>query len=100
MNRTFRHYKEITPTGGTGSFNTEDLRGVNRQFLLSSATSSTTYDFTMVDDKSITVLSQKGCKGIYQYINPMGLFGKYTITITNASVDELFKWEIRYEEVM
>ena len=100
MTRSFRHYKEFTPSGGTASFNTEDLRGHNRQILFSPTTSTTTYDFTMVDDKSITVLSQKGCRGVYQYINPMGLFGKYTVTISNASVDELFKFEIRYEEVM
>lgn len=93
-----RYKTSQTPVSGTISWNTDDLRGVMRQLLVNPATSTTTYDFRLVDDDSITAFEKKGCKGTLNIITPMGLWGIYTARIHGSSQDEEFKVSIRYQE--
>lgn len=92
-----RYKATKTPSSATVSWNTDDLRGVMRQLLVQTATSTNTFDFKLVDDDGITVYERKGNKGTLNVSTPMGLYGIYTATISNAT-DEEFKISIRYEE--
>ncbi len=95
----FVRYKATkTPSAGTASWNTDDLRGIMRQLLVMTATATNTFDFKLVDDDSITVYEKKGNKGTLNVSTPIGLYGVYTATISNAT-DEEFKISIRYEEM-
>lgn len=92
-----RYKTDRTPSLGTIAWNTDDLRGIMRQLLVQTATSTNTFDFKLVDDDGITVYERKGNKGTLNVTTPMGLWGIYTATISNAT-DEEFKISIRYEE--
>lgn len=95
-----RHSVTKTPSGGSISWNTDDMRGVMFSVSISPATSTTTYDFILTDDESIIVYSKKGLKGTFNDNTQIGLYGIYTAQISNASVNEAFKVSLRYEERM
>ena len=95
-----RYHISKTPSGGSASWNTDDLRGVMLQLLVNPTTATTTYDITLTDDDSIVVYSKKGNKGTLKDTTQMGLYGIYTVDITNASVNEVFKFSLRFDELM
>ena len=94
-----KHSTSATASGGAISFNTQDIRGICYRVFIKPATETTTYDVTFTDDNSLVVYSQKGARGTLNDVTTQTLRGIYTVAIANASVNELFKFQIEYDEV-
>jgi len=93
-----KYYKEATAVVGAISFNTDDLRGKCERIFCQPASASTTYDISLTDDNGLVIYSQKGIRGTLNDISGQLLKGIYTVSIINISKDELFKFQMEYEE--
>lgn len=92
----FKETSIRTPVGGTVSWNTCEMRGVLHCILISPA--SGTYDFKMIDENSIVAYSETGLSGVWRDDTPIGVYGIYTVTLSNAE-DVEFKVTLLYEEL-
>ena len=93
-----KYYHSDTSVGGSLSFNTDDLRGKCERLFLKPPTEAITYDITLTDDNSLIIYSQQGIRGTLNDISGFSLRGIYTVSITNISVDGIFKFQVEFEE--
>lgn len=100
MGMMCKYYKEKTSIAGSLSFNTDDMRGKLERIFIKPPSESVTYDFKMTDDNSLDVYVNKGVRGTLNDISGLPSKGIYTVSITNISVDGLFKNQFEYEERM
>lgn len=100
MGMMVKYYKEKTSLAGSLSFNTDDLRGKCERIFIKPPTEAVTYDVKLTDDNSLDVYVNKGIRGTLNDISGLPLKGIYTVSISNISVDGLFKSQIEYEEKM
>lgn len=100
MGMMVKYYKEATSSAGTATFNTDDLRGGCGRIFVKPPAETVTYDIKLTDDNNLDVYSAKGLRGTLNDISSQTLKGIYTVTISNISVDGLFKFQIEYEEKM
>ena len=77
----------VKTTALTTSF---PLMELMREFLVKPTTASTTYDVKIVDNNSLTVYQRTSETGPIAETMALPLMGYYTITISNATVDEAF----------
>lgn len=98
MSVIVKYFKQATAVAGTISFNTDDLRGQVHRIFVKPATSSTSYDIEITDDNSLPVYSQKGIIGNLNDISIQLFKGIYTVVISNISANELFKFQVEFEE--
>lgn len=95
----FKYKKTSTASGGSINFNTDDLRGICYRIFVKPATLATTYDITFTDDNTLVVYSKKGIRGILNDISMQTLKGIYTVDVSNSSANELFTFQIEYDEI-
>jgi len=95
-----KYHKEETASGGAISFNTDDIRGVVYRILVKPLTSTITYDLTITDDNSLVVYGKNGIRGTLNDLTQHTLKGIHTVAVANTSVNELFEFQIEYEEIM
>lgn len=95
-----KYHKEETASGGAISFNTDDLRGVVYRTFVKPLTSTTTYDLTITDDNGLIIYSKNGLRGTLNDLTQYTVKGIYTVAVANASPNELFEFQIEYEEIM
>ena len=95
-----RYKTSQTTVAGEVSWNSDDLKGMNLQLAIKPATATTVYDISMTDDDSIVTYQKKGLKGTSVDSTQFGLYGVYTVAITNSSANELFNFSIRFDEIM
>lgn len=80
-------YTKIPANNSSTNWNTiSDLRGNLEQITINPSSSSTIYDFYMTDDDGNIVYNKKGLKGTFVDDSKIGVFGIYTINISNASI--------------
>lgn len=86
---------EFTPTSGTWSATTHKFSGaLLRHVYIRPTTASTTFDFQLTDEEGRVFIDMDDNTGCLNREYQIPLIGTYTISITNASVDELF--DIRF----
>jgi len=89
----------LTTSSGTASGNTNRLLvGLLRQILASPATSTTVYDIKIVSPEGLTIFEALSCTGDYGVEVVLPIRGIYTVTISNATVDELFTIGLNVDE--
>lgn len=93
------HRLSGTASGGTFSVNTHHLvGGVLRNILIKAATASTIFDVAIVDEDSYTIYERTSETGVTSEITKIPVRGIYTVTISNATVDETFTIKLMTEE--
>ncbi len=81
----------IIPVGGTISVNTKKLKGILRFLYIAPATSTTEYDFQILDVNGRIVLQKTDEIGTIRSQENLPLEGKYTFKILNSNINEAFK---------
>jgi len=96
----YKFYKPITVTAGSGSDNTHKLYGAELvQLLVEAATSTNIYDLALIDEDGDTVYEQLAIEGEYEeHAIYVPMRGVYTVSITNATVDEAITVKLMIEE--
>ena len=93
------HEINMTSSSGTISVNTDDLVSVLcRLIVIKSASTDTTYDFKITNNKNVIIYHKEGITNdlIDNIVLPMKSIN--TLTILNASTDELFTGVITFQE--
>lgn len=80
---------KLTTVAGSASGNTQKLMGLCYQILVKPATSTTSYDISFVDETGITVYERLTETGTLSEINSLPMKGVYTISLANATANEL-----------
>lgn len=76
------------PVLGAVSWNTpDDMRGSLESIAINPSVTTTTYDFLLTDDTGTIVYNKKGLKGTFVDDSKIGLYGKYTCTLSNTSTN-------------
>lgn len=89
----------ITPSSGTGTANTNSLiNGLLREVLSSPATSSTTYILTITSPEGLIIFETTSQTGDMADEVAIPVRGNHTVTISSASVDELFNINLVIDE--
>ncbi len=90
-----------TASSGAISMNTKAaLQGIAREIIISPATSSTDYAFTITNDNSLVIFGSASDTITGDFIEEVALplRGVNTVAIVDATVDELFKIALVLEE--
>ena len=82
--------KTVTVSSGIWSGNTQKVMGILLQVIVSAATETTTFDFSITDDDGITIRSWTGNTDELNEEVYIPLAGIYTLAIANSSADEVF----------
>ena len=88
----------MTASAGTASVTIPAIDGKCVLLHVSSATSSTTFDVRLTDKFSINVLDDTDATGIYNQLTQIPVYGNFTLTVRNASVNEVFTYLIVIRE--
>lgn len=85
------HYGTITTAAGTASVTFDTQQGKLSKIYISPATSSTTYDFKFTDYHNLDTFWEEDVEGEYNETD-VGepIYENFTLTIENASADEVF----------
>ena len=95
------HSEYLTGTTASGvlSLNTQSsLMGLAREIIVSPATASTIYNINITNENSLDVFNSSSITGNFEEEVALPLRGVYTIDISEATRDELFKIELVLEE--
>jgi len=80
---------EISQTASSGAWstNTERFTGVDlRQIIIKATTATTTFDFSITDEKSNVVYEKEGNTGTLNELLYLPMRGIYTLAVANSSV--------------
>jgi len=93
------HPEWIEGTTSSGSFtaNTQKLNGILRQVIARPTTESTIYDVKIVNPKGSTVYERISEEGELSEETQLPIYGIHTVSITNATNDEIFKIQLVIE---
>lgn len=94
------YFKQGTMTAALGTISVT-IPAVDGKCVLlhvSSATATTTFDVRLTDRFSINVLDDTDATGTYNQLMQMPVYGNFTLTVRNASVNELFTYLIVIQE--
>lgn len=81
---------KLTTSAGSASGNTTKLMGICNQVLVKPGTSSTTYDIQLVNSQGIVVYERTSETGTLSEFVIMPMTGIYTVSLSNATNNELF----------
>lgn len=97
----YKYKNTITISAGSGSINTLPLHGICRYIYISPATQTTIYQVTITDDDDYVVKNydSKYFKGLIRDFTPFITQGIYTVSISNATVNEEFSIKLLVEEL-
>lgn len=74
------------PAAGFSSWNTHSiLKGSLVHLSVNPSDTTTTYDVLLKDDANTTVYEQRGKKGVFVDDSKIGVYGIYTINLSNTS---------------
>jgi hypothetical protein len=90
----------IVPSSGDGSSNTPRFLGAELvQVYLKATTSTTIFDFSLIDEDNDVVYEIEGIEGEYnQFGIYVPLHGIYTMQIVDSTVDEAITVKLMVEE--
>lgn len=93
---------KISETASSGGWQKNTAKFDNvflRQVVMTAATSTTTFNFTVTDDHGLIVYSTKNkATGTLQQEVKIPLKGIYTLAVSGSSADELFTGRFAVEE--
>jgi hypothetical protein len=95
------HSENMSGTASSGALSTNTvaaLQGIAREIIISPATSTTTYNLTITNDNSLDVFISNSITGDFIEEVALPFRGIYTVAISEATKDELFKMAIVVEE--
>ena len=99
------YYSEATPSGGSVTWNTESMYGECINLYVKPATASTVYRLKIVGPNGFVLFQSRGTGATHTGeltlvgLSAVGLVsGIYTLAITLASVDELFKVQMNIKQ--
>lgn len=87
-----KKYNTFTPSSGTVSRTFEFSSIDIRQLIITSATSSTTFDVILTNDNDVEVYKMINATGGIHELFSVPINGNCTLTVENASVDEVFTY--------
>lgn len=61
-----------------------------KQIIIKPATTSTTYDFSVVDIDGLSYYTETNCSGEYNELIEVPVYGNIIVNITNSSKDEAY----------
>ena len=90
----------MTPVGGTiaKTINHQGIHYLAKQLFIKPAGSTTSFDFTLTDKNNIVFFSAADNAGAFSENLDLPVYGNWTLSITNAGVDEVFTYLITYLE--
>lgn len=85
----------ITTVAGTASVTITGCQGIIRKIWINPATSTTVYDFKFTDYHNLETFEEKDIEGLYSETD-VGepVYQNFTLTIENATNDEVFTYLI------
>lgn len=87
-----------TASSGAWSVNTERLTGADlRQIIVKAATTTTTFDFSITDEKDNVVYTYEGATGTLNELLYLPMRGVYTLAVANSSADEAYTGRLLLE---
>lgn len=87
------------PVSGTFSINTiSSIQGLLCGVVVKPLTDTTSYNLSITDDRDMTIYERLSETGNMSEEMRFPVKGEYTVTIDNATRDELFKIQLIYEE--
>lgn len=93
-----RETLSLTPSGGSASGNTKDLRGRLGRLVATPTTATTTYDLKITDELSVAIYHVTGIMGTHRENPDFPIKGIHTVQLLNASADEAFTVAFYVEE--
>lgn len=97
--RIYRYKRTVTPSSGSISFNTLEIRGILRSILISPATSTTKWRVSLTNDESVVIYRKGRVTGDLADFVSRAVYGIYTVALTGASADEAITFTLVYEEL-
>ncbi len=91
-------YGTFTPTAGTAAVTIRAHQSILTHVFIKAATGITTFDMTLTDLQSNETFCREDNDGELNEFIQMPARGNYTLTITNASADELFNYTLNFLE--
>lgn len=81
----------VTTVAGSWAGNTPQITHMLcRQIYVKSATTTTTFDVTITDEKDVEIQKFTDAIGVINDLTPVPVHGVVTVTISGASADEAF----------
>ena len=95
-----KHKARIQVTAGSGSENTLKFSGAQLvQVFMESATSTNIFDFALIDEDNDEIYTATAVEGYAEEHSVyIPLRGVYTISITDATIDEIIEIKLMVEE--
>ena len=87
-----------TPIAGTFSGNTAHVRGLVKQIVVKPLTETTTYNVSIINPLGAKIYERLSETGTLSELTDMPCNGIYTVTISSATVNELFVIQIITQE--
>lgn len=96
MSNVLIHPERLSGTASSGSLvvNTRKLNGLLRQVVINPATESTIYDVKIVNSQSNNIYERTSQTGCLAEEVSLPFYGIHTLTISNATVDELIEIQL------
>ena len=88
----------ITASSGTIAANTQHLLGICYNILVKPATETTTYDIKITNNKGIDIFEILSETGTMSNSVSLPVHSIYTVTLSNATVDEEFIIQLIIQE--
>ena len=88
----------VTPSSGSATQTIKTKNHLLKWIHISPATATTTYDFTLTDVYDHVIFDTVDEVGKYSEPEELPTYGNLTLTISNASVDEVFNVLMAFRE--
>jgi len=97
---TLIHPERVTGTASSGTFtvSTQRLNGIMRQVNVTPATLTNVYDIKITDSQNFDIYERTSITGCIGDEVALPVHGINTITVTNATIDEVFEIELGIQD--
>jgi len=93
-----RFYKSASTLQGSFTIETDKMRGLLRHFIVKPATASNTYDLAVSDGSELNLFEREAVEDELNETMQIPVQGKLFITISGATIDEVFKIYLAIQE--
>ena len=91
--------RNVTTVGSSAEFKTGQIDGLLQHFIVRANTPSTIFDVTFYDDDDVILLERNDVDGEINEMFQMPVKGSYTVSIKNATNDEVFRVYLAIREI-
>lgn len=93
-----RSYGTVTPSSGTALVSLICKWNALQNVFVKAATATTTFDVTLTDQDGLIIWTRQDNRGELNEECHVLTDGNMTMTIDNASADEVFTYKLKYNE--